>query len=61
VLSKIFGSKREEVREERRKLYNSSFMIFLLTNYFLGDQIKMRWAVHVAFMQEKRYTYRVLM
>jgi len=36
-------------------------MIFLLTNYFLGDQIKMRWAMHVACMQEKRYTYRVLM
>jgi hypothetical protein len=36
-------------------------MIFLHTNYFLGDQIKMRWAVHVACTKETRYTYRVLM
>ena len=36
VLRRIFGSKREEVTEEWRKLYKEE----LLTKYYAGDQIE---------------------
>ena len=39
VLRGIFGPKREEVTEERRRLHNKGFMHVLLTRYHSGDQI----------------------
>ena len=50
VLSKIFGSKREEeVTEDRRKLYNEEFHeFFLLTKYYLVDTQR-RQDIHSGF------------
>ena len=62
VLRKIFGSKRDEVRREWRKLHNEE-----LNDVYCSPNIvrviksrRMRWAVHVARMGERRGVYRVL-
>jgi hypothetical protein len=62
VLRRIFGSKRDEVTGEWRKLHNEE----LHTLYSSPDiirQIKsrrMRWAGHVARMGKDRKLYKVL-
>jgi hypothetical protein len=63
VLRRIFGPKRDEVTEEWRKLRNEE-----LHNLYsfpgIIKQIKsrrMRWAGHVARMEEERKVYNVLM
>jgi hypothetical protein len=60
VLRKIFGSKRDEVTEEWRKLHNEE-----LRDLYSSPSIiriiksrRMRWADHVALMGEKRNAYR---
>jgi hypothetical protein len=62
VLRRIFGPKRDEVKEEWRKLHNGE-----LQNLYLSPDIirqiksrRMRWAGHVARMGEARNVYRVL-
>ena len=41
VLRRIFGSKRDEVTEEWRKLHNEELKLsVLLTQYYSGDKIK---------------------
>jgi hypothetical protein len=62
VLRSIFGSKRDEVTGEWRKLYNEK-----LHNLFSSPDIirqvksrRMRWAVHVARMGEERKVYKDL-
>ena len=40
ALRKIFGSKRDEVTEECRKLHNEELCGLLLTKHYSGDQIK---------------------
>jgi hypothetical protein len=63
VLRRIFGPKRDEVTGEWRKLHNEE----LRTLYYTPSIIriiksrKMRWAGHVAQMEEKRNAYRLLM
>jgi hypothetical protein len=62
VLRTIFGSKRDEVRGEWRKLHNEE-----LYNLYSSPDIirqvmsrRMRWAGHVARMGEERKMYKVL-
>jgi hypothetical protein len=62
VLRRIFGPKRDEVTGEWRKLHNEE----LHDLYSSPSIIKimkartMRWAGHVARMEEKRNAYRLL-
>jgi hypothetical protein len=62
VLRRIFGPKRDGVTGEWRKLHNEE-----LHNLYSSPSIiriinsrRMRWAVHVARMGEKRNVYRLL-
>jgi len=62
VLTRIFGSKRDEVTGEWRKLHNEE-----LNDLYLSPNIvrviksrRMRWAGHVARMGDRRGVYRVL-
>jgi hypothetical protein len=62
VLRRIFGPKRDEVTGGWRKLHNEE-----LHNLYSSPSIiriiksrRMRWAVHVARMGEKRNAYRML-
>jgi hypothetical protein len=59
---RIFGLKKEEVAEERRKLHNEE-----LCNLYSSPSIirmmksrRVKWAAHVARMGEKRISYRLL-
>jgi hypothetical protein len=62
VLRRIFGTKRDEVtgewrklhNEELRDLYSSSSVIRIIKSR------RMRWACHAARMGEKRKAYRLL-
>jgi hypothetical protein len=59
VLRRIFGPKRDEVTGEWRKLHNEELCdspsIIKITK-----SRRMRWAGHVARMEEKRNAYRLL-
>jgi hypothetical protein len=62
VIRRIFGSKRDEVTGEWRKLH-----IEEINNLYSSPNIirvtqsrKMRWAGHIARMGKKRGIYRVL-
>jgi hypothetical protein len=62
VLRRTFGAKREEVTGEWRRLHNEE-----RNDLYCSPNIvrvikarRMRWAGHVAFMEEKRGVYRVL-
>ena len=62
VLRKIFGAKRDETTGEWRKLHNAE----LHTLYFSPNIIRnlksrrLRWAGHVARMEQSRSAYIVL-
>ena len=62
VLRRIFGSKRDEVTREWRKLHNEE-----LNDLYCSPNIVrviksriMRWAGHVERMRERRSVYRIL-
>jgi len=62
VLRRIFGSKRDEVKREWRKLHNEE-LHDLYTSPNIVQVIKsrrMRWVGHVAHMGERRGKYRIL-
>jgi hypothetical protein len=62
VLRRIFGTKRDEVMGEWRKLHSGE-LHNLYSSPDIIRQIKlrrMRWAAHVACMGEGRNMYRVL-
>jgi len=62
VLSRIFGSRRDEVTREWRKLHNEE-LYDLYCSPSIVRMIKlrrMRWAGHVARMAGKRGVYRLL-
>ena len=63
VLGKIFGAKRDEITGEWRKSHNAK----LHTLHFSPNIIRnlksrlLRWAGHVAHMEQSRNAYRVLL
>jgi len=62
VQRRIFGSKRDEVTEEWRKLHNEELNDLYYSPYIVWV-IKwriMRWTGHVARMVVRSYVYRVL-
>jgi len=62
VLRRIFGSKRDEVRGEWKKLHNEELnYLYCSPNVFgVTKSRRMGWAGHVTRMGEKRAVYRVL-
>jgi hypothetical protein len=62
VLRRIFGSKRDEVKGEWRKLHNEELNdLYCSSNIFrVIKSRRMRWAGNVARMGEGRGVYRVL-
>ena len=62
VLRRVFGSKRDEVTEEWRKLHNEELRdLYSLPNIVrVVKSRRMRWAGHVARMVEGRVVHRVL-
>ena len=62
VLRRVFGSKRDEVTREWRKLHNEEFSdLYSLPNIVrVVKSRRMRWAGHVARMVEGRGLHRVL-
>jgi hypothetical protein len=61
-LRRVFGSKRDEVTGESRKLRNEELNdLYSLPNIVRVVKSRtMRWAGHVARMREKRGVHRVL-
>jgi hypothetical protein len=62
VLRRVFGSKRDEVTGEWRKLHNEELKdLYCLPNIVrVVKSRRMRWARHVARMVEGRGVHRVL-
>jgi len=62
VLRRVFGSKRDEVTGEWRKLHNEELRdLYSLPNIVqVVKSRRMRWAGHVARMGEGRGVHRVL-
>ena len=62
VLRRIFGTKRDEVTGEWRKLHNEELNdLYCPPNIvWLMKSRRMRWAGHVARMGERRGVYRIL-
>jgi len=62
VLRRMFGSKRDEVTGEWRKLHNEELNdLYSAPNIFrVIKSRRMSWAGHVARMGERRGVYRVL-
>ena len=57
VLRKIFGAKRYEITGEWRKLHNAELHALCSSNL---KSRRLRWAGHVARMEQFRNAYRVL-
>jgi len=62
VLRRIFGSNRDEVTGEWRKIHNEELRdLYSLPSIVRVVKLRrMRWAVHVARMGEGRVVHRVL-
>ena len=62
VFRKIFGAKRDEITGEWRKLHNAELdALYSSSNIIRNPKSRrLRWAAHVARMEESRSTYRVL-
>ena len=62
MLRRVFGPKRDEVKEDRRKLHIEEFSdLYSLSNIVRVVKSRtMRWASHVARMGEGRVVHRVL-
>ncbi|KAJ4448338.1 hypothetical protein ANN_10353 [Periplaneta americana] len=61
ILRKIFGTKRDEITGEWRKLYNAELHALYSTPDIIRNikSIRLRWAGHVGRMGESRNAYRV--
>ena len=61
VLRRIFGPKRDKVTREWRKLHNEELNdMYCSPSNFRVIKSRIRWARHVARMEEKGDVYRVL-
>jgi hypothetical protein len=62
-LRRIFGPKRDEVTGDWRKLHNEELHNLCSSPSILRiiELRRMRWAVHIARIGEKRNAYRTLM
>ena len=62
VLRRIFGPKKDEVTQEWRKQHNKEFNDLYCSPSFVQEieSRRMRWAGHVAGMEERRDVYRIL-
>jgi hypothetical protein len=61
VLRRIFGPRRNEVKEEWRRLHKEELNdLYSPHNIVLVLKARIRWAWHVARMVEERGLYRVL-
>ena len=61
MLLKIFGPKRDAVKEVWRKIHNEINELYCSPNIFrVIKSRRMRWAGHVARMEEGRGVYRIL-
>ena len=62
VLRKIFGAKRDEITGEWRKLHNSELHALYSSPNVIRNlkSRRLRWAGHVARMEQYRNAYRVL-
>jgi hypothetical protein len=62
VLRRVFGSKREEVTGEWRKLHNEELSDLYCSPIIIGviKSRRMRWAGHVARIGERRGVYSFL-
>jgi len=61
VLRRIFGPKRDEVTGEWRKLHTEELNYLYSSSIFVWviNSRRMRWARHVARMEERRSVYRI--
>ena len=62
VLRKIFGTKRDEITREWRKLHNDELRALYSSPNIIRNlkSRRLRWAGHVARMEQSRNEYRVL-
>jgi hypothetical protein len=62
ALGRIFGPKRDEVTEERRRLHNEKLYALYSSPDIIGvmKSRRLKWAGHVAHFRESKGTYRVL-
>jgi hypothetical protein len=61
VLRRIFGPKRDEVTGRWRKLHNEELRDLYSSPCIIIIKLRrMRWSGHVARMEEKRNSYRLL-
>jgi len=61
VLGRMFGSKRDKVTGEWRKLHNEWLNdLYCSRNIFLMIKLRMNWAGNVECKRERRGVYRVL-
>jgi hypothetical protein len=62
VLRRVFGTKRDEVTGEWRKLHNEKLnhLYSLPTVVRVIKSRRMRWAVHEVRLREERGVYRIL-
>ena len=62
VLRKIFGSKTDEITGEWRKLHNAELHALYSSPNIISNlkSRRLRWARHVARMEQSRNAYRVL-
>jgi hypothetical protein len=62
MLSKVYGSKRDEVTGRWRKLHNEEFNEVYSSPSIIRTlkSRRRRWAIHVARMEEKGNVYKLL-
>ena len=62
VLREIFGAKRDEITGEWNKLHNAELHALYSLPNIIGNlkSRRLRWAMHVAGMEQFRNAYRVL-
>ena len=63
VLRKISGTKRDEITRDRRKLHNAELHALYSSPHIIRSikSRRLRWAGHVAHMEQYRNAYRVIM